>query len=338
MKVLGIEFAPLNIPLHRRLETLAVLQWTLCFLGLGFGCLFLSIYVLFHTKYYWIVLLYLPWYYYDRMTPTNGGNQNAWVRRWRVWRYFCNYFPIKLHKTAELPPDKNYILGYHPHGIMSVGGFGNFATEGTGFASIFPGLTARLLILRGQFMFPFYRDYLMLSGVVDCSKESLEWHLTKEGTGNASVLVVGGAVEALRARPNTNTINLKNRKGFIKIALKHGASLVPVFSFGENDVFDQVPNPEGSFLFNLQQKMTRICGFSMPIIQGRGVFNYTFGILPFRRPVNTVVGAPIDVEKCSNPSQEQIDKLHAQYVTSLMKLYDDHKDKYSNNTSTLEII
>lgn len=30
-----IEFAPLNIPLRRRLQTAAVLQWVFSFLGLG---------------------------------------------------------------------------------------------------------------------------------------------------------------------------------------------------------------------------------------------------------------------------------------------------------------
>lgn len=70
---------------------------------------------------------------------------------------------------------------------------------------------------------------------------------------------------------------VKHRKGFIKLALKHGwvepneraelvllfvlllmfvfvrrAQLVPVFSFGENELFDQMENPAGSPLRRLQ--------------------------------------------------------------------------------------
>lgn len=36
------------------------------------------------------------------------------------------------------------------------------------------------------------------------------------------------------------------RKGFVKLALREGASLVPVFSFGENAVFEMVKSREGT--------------------------------------------------------------------------------------------
>jgi hypothetical protein len=49
-------------------------------------------------------------------------------------------------------------------------------------------------------------------------------------------IVVGGAAESLSAHPGTADLTLKRRKGFIKLAIRQGADLVPVFSFGENDV------------------------------------------------------------------------------------------------------
>jgi hypothetical protein len=36
------------------------------------------------------------------------------------------------------------------------------------------------------------------------------------------VLIIGGAVEALDAVPNTMILTLKKRKGFVKLALRHG--------------------------------------------------------------------------------------------------------------------
>jgi hypothetical protein len=41
-----------------------------------------------------------------------------------------------------------------------------------------------------------------------------------------------------------------------------------------------------------------------------------------------VVGAPIPVEKCENPSKDQIDELHAKYVKALIELFDTHKEEY----------
>lgn len=54
------------------------------------------------------------------------------------------------------------------------------------------------------------------------SKESIDWILTKEGKGNAAVIIIGGAKEALEAHPTGHTLKLKSRKGFVKMALKHG--------------------------------------------------------------------------------------------------------------------
>lgn len=47
---------------------------------------------------------------------------------------------------------------------MSTGAFCNFATDATGFREKFPGLRPILLTLVGQFMFPYYRDYIMTTG------------------------------------------------------------------------------------------------------------------------------------------------------------------------------
>ena len=46
---------------------------------------------------------------------------------------------MSLHKTAELPPDRNYVLGFHPHGIISYSAFVTFATEALDVSKKFPG-------------------------------------------------------------------------------------------------------------------------------------------------------------------------------------------------------
>ncbi|XP_046557532.1 2-acylglycerol O-acyltransferase 2-like isoform X2 [Haliotis rubra] len=327
MKIFGIEFAPLRIPLERRLQTVAVYQFTLSFLFLGFFCVFLSFYLLF-TRFYYISLIYAVWYYYDRPRSSRGGRRVQWVRSWSIWKYYANFFPLKLTKTVELNPNKNYIFASHPHGVMCYSHFCNFATEGTGFSEIFPGLRPYLLTLAGQYTFPFFRDYFMLTGSCSATKESMEYILSKVGKGNVLGLVVGGAIEALNASPGNFKLNLKSRKGFIKIAMKHGADVCPVYSFGENDLYSQVPNPEGSFVRKLQLVLTRICGFSPPIFFGRGVFNYTFGLLPHRRPMNTVVGKPIEVTRNENPTNEEVADLHQKYIDALKDLFETHKTKY----------
>jgi 2-acylglycerol O-acyltransferase 2 len=86
-----------------------------------------------------------------------------------------------------------------------------------------------------NFQLPFYRDILLLHGICSVSRSACANVLAK-GPPNAIAIVIGGAAESLSAHPGTADLTLKKRFGFIKIALQEGADLVPVFSFGENDV------------------------------------------------------------------------------------------------------
>lgn len=63
---------------------------------------------------------------------------------------------------------------------------------------------------------------------------------------------------------------------------------MPVFSFGENELFNQVSNPQGSIIRRLQERLQRVMGLALPLFHARGVFQYNFGLLPFRRPIYTV--------------------------------------------------
>ncbi|CAD1813260.1 Diacylglycerol O-acyltransferase 1 [Candida parapsilosis] len=89
---------------------------------------------------------------------------------------------------------------------------------------------------------------------------------------------------------------LNNRKGFVKLALELGnINLVPTFAFGEADVYDiSIPEP-GSLGYKFQQWMKRTFAFTIPFFSARGVFIYDFGLLPYRNPIDIVLGRPIHV-------------------------------------------
>ncbi|ERE86539.1 2-acylglycerol O-acyltransferase 1-like protein [Cricetulus griseus] len=322
-----LEFAPLNIPLARRLQTAAVLQWILTFVLMTQVCI--GIVVMWIIYNYWFLYIpYLTWLYIDWRTPEQGGRRSNWVRNWTVWRYFKDYFPIHLIKTQELDPRHNYIFGFHPHGIFVPGAFGNFCTNCSDFKKLFPGFTAYLHVISCWFRCPLFREYLLSLGSVSVSKKSISHVLSEDRGGNISVIVLGGAKETLEAHPGTYNLYIRQRKGFVKIALTHGASLVPVFSFGENELFEQVSNPEGSWLRTAQDRLQKLTGFALPLFYGRGIFQYNFGIMPYRKPIHAIVGRPIPVQRTPNPTPEQTEQLHQTYMEELRKLFDEHKGKY----------
>lgn len=322
-----IEFAPLNIPLRRRLQTASVVQWVFSFLALAQCCL--AGFILLCLSRWWLLAaLYAGWLYLDRDTPTTGGRRSQWVRRWAIWQYFRDYFPISLIKTVDLDPKHNYLFGFHPHGVLVAGAFGNFCTEASGFATLFPGLTPYLLMLPFWFRVPFFRDYIMCGGLVSSEKSSASYIASRPGGGHVAVVAVGGAPESLEARPGALILQVLKRKGFIKLALKHGAQLVPVFSFGENELFDQMENPAGSPLRRVQESLQKVMGVALPLFHARGVFQYSFGLLPYRKPIRTIVGRPIPVVQTPSPSREDIDALHKLYMEGLSQLFEEHKGNY----------
>ena len=64
MKLLGIELAPVLVPIERRLQTLSVIFYVSMFMILPFVAYFLAI-ALFFTRYYWISIGYFAWCIYD---------------------------------------------------------------------------------------------------------------------------------------------------------------------------------------------------------------------------------------------------------------------------------
>lgn len=70
--MLGVEFAPLRIPLVRRLQTAIIFYFCSEFLVLGFVSTAILAYMLFYTQYYWLSLLYIAWFAYDFGVPFKG--------------------------------------------------------------------------------------------------------------------------------------------------------------------------------------------------------------------------------------------------------------------------
>ncbi|KAK2802941.1 hypothetical protein FQN50_007186 [Emmonsiellopsis sp. PD_5] len=341
----GIRWAPLNVGLERRLQTLVVLYHTIS-ISIFITSFFFSCAI----PLFWPLLLpYLVYISLFSNTATSGTlvRRSPFLRSLRIWNYFASYFPARLHRSVPLPPTRKYIFGYHPHGIISHGAFAAFATEALGFSKLFPGITNTLLTLDSNFRLPFYRDYALAMGLASVSRESCENLLSKggmdgEGMGRAITIVVGGASESLDAQPHAIRLVLKRRKGFIKLAIRTGADLVPVLAFGENELYEQVSSDQHPLIRKMQLLVKRTMGFTIPLFHARGVFNYDVGLMPYRRPLNVVVGRPIQViqeHDRAKVDDKYVDELHARYVSELQRLWEEYRDTFAmERTSELEIV
>ena len=334
---IGIRFAPCFIPLKRRLQTLSV---ALIFPILaGTYCTILYFYLFFssYTSVYLKSLLFIYGVYcFSSRTPARGGYENIpgikkIAQNLPVFKYAFEYFGKGTSKVVKgfdgtFDSSKNYLFAYHPHGVIGLGAAFTFSTKATNFSTLFPGLNVSLCMLKAMFYVPFYREFLLACGGLSCGKKTCINTLKNGGPGRSICLLVGGAREAMDAVPKTNNFTVLKRKGFVKVAMEAGASIVPVIGFGENDLFTPVTN---TVVKKYQNLFHKTIGFFFPVYYGRGMFQYNFGMLPYRRQLTVVIGEPIDCSGfAGNIDNEKVDEIHATYLKSLQSLYDKHKEKY----------
>lgn len=55
-----------------------------------------------------------------------------------------------------------------------MGAIANFATDATGFSTLFPGLNPHLLTLQSNFKLPLYRELLLALGICSVSMKSCQ--------------------------------------------------------------------------------------------------------------------------------------------------------------------
>ena len=124
-------------------------------------------------------LVYLAWMMFDIQRCDGIGYPHhrfpfdilrRWVRNNWLYAVHCAYFPVRLHKLADLPSTTSvgekakYLFTCHPHGVIGVGTMSVFATDEVGFSQLYPGVDTYMTGLRQVFYSPLFRDWCLLGG------------------------------------------------------------------------------------------------------------------------------------------------------------------------------
>lgn len=270
-----------------------------------------------------IVLPYFLWICVIDKTYMKDGRLSKYVQRLKIWKRLCKYFNATINLEEKLDHDQQYIFAQFPHGAMSIGHLLTF-TNGAGFLDLYNG-DKRDLAATGLFYIPLLRDLCILLGCVDASKKTAVYNLK---AGRSILIFVGGEKEQLNTKENEHKIYLKNRKGFVKLALEHNCKLVPMYVYGENEVY--VNSQFGMAFRNWLQRNFQI---GLPIV---------FHLLPKKVGLHLEIGKPLDfIRKNSNTSvtDQEINEYHDQFCQSIENLFNNTKHKYGvSKDRTLQIL
>jgi len=225
---------------------------------------------------------------------------------------FFNFSEIREmtdDEVKDLIKARPVIFSIQPHGVFSFGG----ASAGVQWARRWwhprdiPTSAASSVMVT-----PLVKHVVGLFGVVDASNKSLTKWL---GKGKSIVLYIGGIAELFLVSQNEEKLFARKRKGFIKLALRTGAEVVPVYFFGNTSVLSVLT---GSIL----RKIARSTGVTLTWFWGWGGT-----LVPRPNKIVAVIGKPLGIPaaQTAEPTQEQIDHFHALYLAEVQRIFDTYK-------------
>ncbi|KAL4109860.1 hypothetical protein PRIC1_001555 [Phytophthora ramorum] len=274
-----------------------------------------------------MVVLYLP-SFFSGAQKTGRGNVWEGLRTSSLWGLLNKFLRLKIIREQELDSNKQYIFGFHPHGIIVLS---RIAIFGGSFEDIFPGITYRILGASPMFYIPLGRELCLWMGGVDASRSTGEKVLNE---GNSIVVYPGGVAGIFKTNPSSKETQLvlKHRFGFVKLAMNHGADLVPTFVFGEKWLYNMWNPPRGVIDFFRKT-------LGIPVLVFWGKFWWMPNAPAKGKRYGLVYGKPIKTALTENPTEEEIRAIHTMYVAEIQRIFEQYKSDFGyEEDETLAII
>jgi len=251
------------------------------------------------------------------------------VHRQQWWQKLvhrlCGYAASKRHRIVNdvqhlIDSEKRYLWALHPHSILADGwhsliarNLGSFADEGLGP----PGIGRKISLCFAPIVqhVPIHQEmYRDKCGAAD--KAAIErWWDTPDID---PALIPGGFAESVFSNASETNVEysyIKDRKGFVRIAIANGKDIVPVYTFRATRMYYNPP-----YLRGLRARLSQRFYIGLALWLGKLGTS-----MPLTDKTTTVVFPPFPA---SQYDVGRLDEAHAAYLQHLKSHFDANKDKY----------
>ena len=211
--------------------------------------------------------------------------------------------------VAKVPKDTAILYVAHPHGLFSMAPFLHWGIQVTDWPkNIRPIHVAVHSIF---FKIPFVKELMESYGAIEATEDEIRRVLQ---SGDSVALLTGGVEELNKTESGKMKIVLKKRKGFLRIARDLDVPLIPVLTFGENELF---PPIRGYWVEKFQDYLKKWFGIAVPIPTWQSLENW-FSLLkgPLEQKVVTWVGEPV-----MNSKKENVEHIREKILHAMLGLY-----------------
>ena len=249
------------------------------------------------------------------------------------------FFSLRFHRTETVQKQLmtchktgQSIFAVFPHGVNSDFRYLMDGMMYDHFADTFNKSPIRTLAASVLFKIPGVRQACLATSCVDASRKTAEHNLKK---GRSLLILPGGEDEQIATIYGKERVFLRKRMGFIKLAIRFGVPVTPAYVFGSSDCYYT-----SSLFLGLRKTVMKALRICLPIYWGQlGCIAYPNPLgFPLRVPQNIVFGDPILFPQDDSPEKEVVSAAHAQFVTALTKLFNDHKKDYGFGDRELEVL
>jgi len=276
---------------------------------------------------HWLIKLSLITYViYFTVNPLQYcPNFHKWLSDLEIGRE--NGWKIIVSPKFSEDKEGTYLFISHPHCIYQAG-MGFLFVNSTKAREI--GIPRVCFCVHWALLWlvPIFKEFFRAVGSVSADASSICKNMKE---GQSLVLLPGGSEEVMWAgKKDKEHVVLKHKKGFIKLALRQGLTLVPIFTYGES---------MGTGVMDLPWFETRLWLTKKFGIPFRYVSLCQRWLLPFPNGILCVaVGEPIRLGHIPKPSKEDLDIAHQKYVKAVLKLVEDTKQEAGYPNLKVEIV